>query len=846
MALRLDVTRLLIADDVGVGKTIEAGLIARELLDRGSINRIGVLCPPHLLGQWESELSEKFGLDAAVISSSRMAHLERDLPRPDVSVFEYHQHLIASIDLVKSDRYRDFFTQYAPDLIIVDEAHAAASAGAGHGAPQQQRHRLIRELAANESRHLVLATATPHSGVEASFRSLLGLLNPEFDQPDDEPLPRRRVARHFVQRKRPDVERWLGADTPFPERESTEIPYSMTLDYVRLYERVRSYLQEFVAVSDTGGLHRRRVRYWAATAILRCLLSSPAAAQATLTARRSRRARSLEDENSDEIQHGDSEIGSSLLDSADEEEASDYVPTAAIDDPNLMLTSDEIARLDGFLNLAKRLRGDSQDAKLAACASAVGGLIADGFRPIVYCRFVPTAEYVAESLSGQLKSRFPKVRVTSVTGTDGDSEQRKEIVADLAEHPLRVLVATDCLSEGINLQEHFDAVLHYDLPWNPNRLEQREGRVDRYGQKKKVVRTALLYGSNNEIDLTVLEVLIRKARAIRQDWGFAVPVPDSDEIVQAVIDSVLERNPDKGHQLALTIQGETSQRFQERLESAARRDAQSRSVFAQHAIKPDHVARELEELEPALGNAGDLARFFGEALPRFRGSLKSLSGGTFQIEFGELEAALTDRLNGIANRKRIRFTGPFPGDSHSVSKDEAKAIGRCDPLTEFLAECVMAKCLDQESGQGMFGRGAVVSTKAVKLRTLVAVLRMRYLLSERGSQPTFAEEVLVKAFASGSNGELLPLPDEDAVELSSGVESAENLSAHERSRHIEWALDRLDGDSNWHSRVSKERVQALSAAHNRVREQVKGRGLVVEPHLPPDVLGVLVLFPALG
>ena len=258
MALRLDPVRLLIADDVGVGKTIEAGLIARELLDRGQISRIGVLCPPHLLGQWESELSEKFGIDLAVVSSAQMARLERELPRPDVSVFAYHRHLVASIDLVKSDRYRGLFLQYAPDLVIVDEAHTAASAGAGLGVPQQQRHRLIRELATDRSRHLVLATATPHSGIEASFRSLLGLLDPAFDRPDEESLPRRRVARHFVQRKRPDVERWLGTETPFPERQSSELPYQMSAEYTRLYERVRTYLQEFVAVGNEGLSHRRR------------------------------------------------------------------------------------------------------------------------------------------------------------------------------------------------------------------------------------------------------------------------------------------------------------------------------------------------------------------------------------------------------------------------------------------------------------------------------------------------------------------------------------------------------------------------------------------------------------
>ena len=109
MSLRMNPARLLIADDVGVGKTIEAAMVARELLDRGVIHRIGVLCPPHLCDQWAQELSEKFGIDAAVIQPARMARLERGLPRPDIHVFEHYPHLVASIDYVKSARYMNFF-----------------------------------------------------------------------------------------------------------------------------------------------------------------------------------------------------------------------------------------------------------------------------------------------------------------------------------------------------------------------------------------------------------------------------------------------------------------------------------------------------------------------------------------------------------------------------------------------------------------------------------------------------------------------------------------------------------------------------------------------------------------
>ncbi len=200
-----------------------------------------------------------------------------------------------------------------------------------------------------------------------------------------------------------------------------------------------------------------------------------------------------------------------MLDSLDEEEPSDYVPSAPLDDLEPTLGDRDIQKLNGFLTTARRLAGPWYDAKLVEVVRTVGALLREGHHPIVYCRFIATAEYVADQMRKLLKDQYPRLRVKSVTGSDGDSEQRAEIVADLAEEPVRVLVATECLSEGINLQDGFDAVVHYDLPWNPNRLEQREGRVDRYGQKRPTVKTVLLYGSDNPIDLTVLDVLIKKA-----------------------------------------------------------------------------------------------------------------------------------------------------------------------------------------------------------------------------------------------------------------------------------------------------------------------------------------------
>ena len=178
MALRLDPVRLLIADDVGIGKTIEAAVIARELLDRGEIRRLAVLCPPHLAEQWQRELAEKFHIEAELVLSSTIQRLERDLPL-GVSVFDRHRFTIVSTDFIKTARRAEDFILKCPEFVIVDEAHGCTLAG-GVGRGRQQRFDLLRRVAEDKSRHLVLVTATPHSGNEEAFRSLLSLLDEEF------------------------------------------------------------------------------------------------------------------------------------------------------------------------------------------------------------------------------------------------------------------------------------------------------------------------------------------------------------------------------------------------------------------------------------------------------------------------------------------------------------------------------------------------------------------------------------------------------------------------------------------------------------------------------------------
>ena len=825
MALRLDPVRLLIADDVGVGKTIEAAMIARELLDRGVVRRVCVLCAPHLCEQWEEELRTKFNIDVAVVQSSRIGRLERGLPRGDVSLYQHYRHLVVSIDFVKSERNRQRFLDNAPDFIIVDEAHTAARPRGDLSGAQHQRFALIRDLAKDPERHLILATATPHSGIEESFRSLLGLLDPSFDTPEGLGVSRSKLTPHFIQRKRADLQRWLGVETPFPEREAVERSYQMSADYHRLYQDILAYCREYVS---GGGVaeQRQRVRYWAALSILRCVLSSPMAARAVLENRKPPSGAGVNGSAPDQV------FSQQIMDSADEDQATDYVPTASLDDGS-GLGANEVRRLNAFLRRADALAGPGGDAKIREATGAVSDLLAEGYSPIVYCRFIQTAYYVAQQIQSTLQQRHPGLQVKAVTGNEGDSEQRKEIVLTLAKEPTRVLVATDCLSEGVNLQEHYNAVVHYDLPWNPNRLEQREGRVDRFGQSKAVIKTVLIYGADNEVDLVVLDVLLRKAQTIRQRLGISVPVPvESEQVVNALVNSVLLRGLGQGRQFRLALEDESVSRLHEAWDQMATKENQSRAYFAQHGIEPDEVARELAEMEPVLGSTQDVHRFLANAAQRFNGELRATrSDGVFQLLPGDLRGRITARDGRSTFPMLVSFEGvPPPG---------VTLLGRNHPVVATAAEVVLAQAL--EGSDARFARSGAIFTKAVERRTAVLILRLRYLIESEAQQ--FAEEVVSAAFSSdgGSLRWLTPLQGE-ALQLLRDAEVAANMPPSERKEHVQWALGMLDGD--WADGIVAERVSVLQAAHARLRQTVKSAKAAVTPHPPPDIIGCYVLVPA--
>ncbi|MGQ9823196.1 MAG: helicase-related protein, partial [Thermogutta sp.] len=666
MSLRLDPVRILIADDVGVGKTIEALLIARELYDRGEIQRLCVLCPPYLCEQWQQELSEKFNLDAVVIRSGTVGQLERRKASLD-SIYRHYPIQVASIDFLKTDRNKQLFLQDCPDLVIVDEAHGSAVPEKNNPG-RHQRHQLVSQIADKPDRHLILLTATPHSGIEGAFRSLLALLCRHFADWDTSALsePQRiELARHFVQRTRRDIEHDWEGEHCFPRRESCDETYVLSPAYTRLFAETYRFCKEMVNNGSDRDKRRQRVRDWGALALLRCVMSSPAAAVATLESRHDAMAGSEED----------LDFRSFVFESADDRTDDDQ-PTPPVEAAAATLADADRRRLRELSRQARALLDSPEDTKLARCAELIDGLLHQGFHPIVWCRYIATANYVAGGLQKALAEKHPNVRVVSITGRMADDERRAK-VDELAEEPCRVLVATDCLSEGINLQNAFNAVLHYDLPWNPNRLEQREGRVDRYGQTAKVVKAIRYFSPDSAVDGAVLDVLLNKAREIHRTLGTYVPVPDESETVtEALLNALLLRGSRAAKttgETQLTLAFDEDETISDiaslhrRWDSEAKRERINRTRFAQRALKPGDVRQELEATDAVLGDPDAVREFVLNAAQRLKLSIvPDKRPNVFRVAVGPsatatLPAAIAFTLpTPKSGQWLVSFTSPTP------------------------------------------------------------------------------------------------------------------------------------------------------------------------------------------
>ena len=809
MALRLQVPRLLIADDVGIGKTIEAGLILRELMDRGEVDAFSVLCPPHLVDQWIIELKDRFGIDAVPVTSGTAARLERNLPLAQ-TLFDAYPFTVVSLDYIKAEKRREGFARACPDFVIVDEAHACVGTHKG----KQQRFDLLQGLAKDPERRIVMLTATPHSGDEQAFARLLSLIDQEFATVDfDNARYRERLARHLVQRRRVDlIEGDWDEDRSFPKHETAEFPYRLSAEHLAFQESAIDYCLS--VVSKAGDQRKdQRLAFWGTLALMRCVGSSPAAALSTLRNRASNEAERLEPQIYDE--------------DSDDEDAVDVEPnTIFVNDPALQALLDQASSL----SLAK-------DPKLDALISALKPLIKAGANPVVFCRYLATAEHVKEGL----RKAFSKLTIEAVTGELTPDERRDRVsemsIEDGERDVQRILVATDCLSEGINLQQLFDTVVHYDLSWNPTRHQQREGRVDRFGQPAKLVRSIMMFSPDSAIDGAVLDVILRKAEEIRKATGVTVPLPDErGPVTDALMAAMMLRRG--GHkQLTFDLRlDDGTQAMDARWRDASENEKKSRARFAQNAMKPAEVAPEWNKVKDLLGSPDDARQFVERAMSRFGVPLEK-KRALYIAHVHALQESLREKLGQRGLEKSVKLATAEPAPSGT------SLLTRTHPLTASLAESLVEASLDQEALPDLgIGRVGAWPTPAVSVMTRLVLLRIRYKLTihSRKEKLLLAEEAALVAL----QGNDIVATGDTAREMLNTPAIAD-LAQIARNRMVNNAKSDLpvfiEGPL---AEFVKKRAEELVEDHAQLRAAAGSASRVsVEAVLPADVIGMFVLMP---
>ena len=655
--------------------------------------------------------------------------------------------------------------------------------------------------------------------------------------PEDEARKslRSELTKHFVQRQRGDITEWKDG-AGFPVRESREATYRLTGAWGQLFDEVLAYARTMVKRAEGGTKLQQRMSWWAALALLRCVSSSPAAASLALRTRLQ-----AAEEKTEQAQMADLDqiARETVMDEAADDSLTlnESVPAGTVE------ALEDVPALRQLIARADALRGPKQDPKLKALIGEVRQLISDGFKPVVFCRYIATAHYAGE----QLKLVLPheRVHVEVITGelTSDQREDRVEALSDLGSAITPVLVATDCLSEGVNLQRHFNAVVHYDLTWNPTRHEQREGRADRFGQASPRVRALMLYGEDNPVDGAVLRVILRKAEKIRKELGVAVPLPaNNNKVVDAIMKAVLFQGggTSRIRQMALDF-GETEVAVDNAWQTA--RNKMRLTVFAQRRLRPDDVLPEWRKSVSVLGGQDDVARFVRLAAERLGTALDHRNNYS-HLPVAHLPKPLQDRLDSIGFRRSSRVAFSHPAPSGAVY------IHRAHPLVAALADYVAEQALDDNKSE-IGARASAIFTRGVRTRTVLYLLRVRSQLQveQRGGDGRYAslksllaEECLGVAVRGGNTPELLT--NADALSLLS-LEPEYNMKDGQKSFHIRQTLDAIHVLEPTFERIAQERSRELLADHRRIREASDEKGLryKVIPALPVDKIGVYIFMP---
>lgn len=817
MSLEMPRVRLLLADDVGLGKTIEAGLIVVELFARRRASRLLVICPAMLREQWKKALDYFFHIDAEIISSMHRRKMERGLP-PGTNPWEYYPYLIASMDYAKTAEVKAQVLEQMWDVVLVDEAHNVAKPHQSDAKQrvEMERWELMRELS-KKARHLLMLTATPHNGYTDTFASLLKMLDVgAVSGADYDPVINREIAKSYVcQRRRVDVEdefRKTGEKSPFPQRDADEVFVRLSGPEAKVMNEVEQLGRHILASAGGERTFRMRIAKWTVTHFHKRALSSPYALVCSLRNRLSRIERKLKAQEAaeEEASVDEEEARAEVLDNdtgerVDDEETGARMERFLVGDRGALETERDL--LEQALREAQRVT-TARDSKLTyMLENTLRQMFRKIPKVIIFTRYKDTLDYLAKNIPEH--RHFAHLKGKGIVTLDGslNESQRAERFHDFDKAPEAIMIATDCISEGINLQYVASQIIHYELPWNPNRLEQRNGRVDRYGQPQDtvVIRTMVV---NDSLEAAILKVLVEKAFRIRQDFGFAPPFFGDDV---SVLDLIRERGLDvKIGQQSLdeflrdvTPEEVVIDPFSEESIQRMKND----NFYGQSSIDLSEVQKRLAETENLIGSREEIQNFVKSGLNRFGCRMTGNVDGTFKIEVSDARLA-----QGLDKTVIPRATfDPLRGRDDP----ELDVIDLGHRLVRNLIELVKELTF---SSKDTYGRTACVAMKSASKVSAVYTFLTRYAVH---TKPVSIVEELLSVGAEVHGDAWLTRQEIDA--LSRSTPFAHSRTEAEMCQDLSVVLSKPSLDDMMKKRA-EERSAELIMERQKVKKSLEDRG----------------------
>jgi superfamily II DNA or RNA helicase len=690
-ALNMARVNLLIADDVGLGKTIEAGLVAQEMILRHRARSIMVLCPPALCLKWQAEMQEKFGLEFRIIDAAAVRALRRERGA-NANVFGHFPRLIVSFDWLKMERPMRLLRDFLPadrntyprkiDLLIVDEVHQCAPAGNGKYATDSMRTDLLRFIGPH-AEHRLFLSATPHNGYESSFSALLELLDPQRFARGVKPDPT--ALREAVVRRMKSEIRELGPKpdgTPrFPKRSIEKIDVAYPEDERQVHRDLAAYT---ALRRKQSGAQRNEMAADLVTLLLKKrLFSSPAAFATTIDAHIATLAEAGQGGDEEDLRESYEQVYFDYENDDDFEEASlDALRRAAQAGENA--TPEQRALLQNMQKWAHKSK-DRADEKARALIDQIKQ----------WCRPTPN-EWTDERVIIFTEYRDTQIWLQKLLDAEGlggerlrllyggmNPDEREHIKAafqhDPSRNKIRILLATDTASEGIDLQSHCYRMIHVEIPFNPNRLEQRNGRIDRHGQPNPEVYIYHFVGKGYEgktgsfeADLEFLYRAAKKIETIRADLGTVGTV-----LAAQVERAMLGKHADLDAAIPKSVSTaalKAERNLRERVTEMHTRllDSQQQLGISPKAIK----------------SVVDVGLELGRQLPLSEVTLPAKTARGKEL----VAYAVPDLTRSWADAV-LPFTDPLSGDRLPITFDNAAADGREDVALAHLGSRLVAQSM---------------------------------------------------------------------------------------------------------------------------------------------------------